>query len=183
MTSLLPNPHHSDLINEALQNIPAEGHEKWIEAYLNLLLKSFTGGLMGDFKDEKPDHIVRRLEQIPAVRFILNNHLEGIAMVHVHPLVVDELTRRAYYPVITGLSVWPRGSVPDDVERLLWKTSPPDLLHIWSPTQREPFWDTVFAELEALEAPLRTGPEDDVSLSTEYSSPTLPTPEVMALTA
>ncbi len=178
---IIPNPHHSDLINEALQDIPAAQHENWIEDYLNLLLKPFTIGLMNDFEDEKPDHIVRRLESVPAVRFTLDAAIEGVVVVQVHPLVVDEAERRAYYPVVTGLSLWQSGVMPLEVEQLLWKT-PPDAARTWTPAQREEHWASVLAALEAVEAPLRTKPEDDVERSSEYSPLALPTPEVIALT-
>lgn len=182
---VIPNPHHSDLINEALQDIPAEQHEKWIEEYLDLLLKPFTVGLMDDFEDEKPDHIVRRLENVPAVRFALEDGIEGIVVLQVHPLVVDEAERRAYYPVVTGLSLWPRGTVPSpvpqEVEKLL-RSTPPDAVRAWSPAQCEAHWNRVLMALDAAEAAFRSNPEDDVDYRGEYAPLTLPTPEVLALT-
>src|SRR5690606_37225301 len=48
---IIPNSHHSELINEALLTIPAELHEQWIESYMELMLKPFTVGLMNDFED------------------------------------------------------------------------------------------------------------------------------------
>jgi hypothetical protein len=179
---VIPNPHHSDLINEALQEISAEQHESWVEAYLDLLLKPFTVGLMNDFEDEKPDHIVRRLENVPAVRFTLAEAIEGIVIVQVHPLVVDEAERRAYYPGCDRPQLMASGTVPQQVEATL-RNTPPDAVRSWTPVQREAHWDCVMAALEASEARLRSRPEDDVDASSEYSPPALPTPEVVALSA
>lgn len=181
---IIPNPHHSDLINEALQTIPAELHEKWVEAYLALLLKPFTVGLMNDFDDEEPDHIMRRLEQVPPVRFRLDEQTQGMAIVQVYPLVVDERARHAYYPVVAGLSLWPHGEMPDDIEQLLWKSPDPVLVAAWTPEQRKAHWEKVFAALAAIEEPLHARDEVDVDSNNgdDSTPPALPTPEVIAVT-
>jgi hypothetical protein len=180
---IIPNSQHSELINEALLTIPAELHEQWVESYLELMLKPFTVGLMNDFSDQEPDHIVRRLEQVPPARFTLGGGIEGMVIVQVHPLVVDERARHAYYPVVAGLSLWPLGEMPGELEELLWKLPPAGALEGWGSAQRQAHWETIFAALAAIEAPLRTSPEEGEAIANADSTPpSLPTPEVVAVT-
>lgn len=185
---IIPSSVHSNLINEALQEIPAKQHEKWIEAYLDLLLKPFTVGLMNDFADEEEDHPMRRLENVPPVRFSLEGGVEGLAVVQVHPLVIDEVEQRAYYPVIAGLSLWPQGKVPKKISELLWKSAPADPVAGWTTKQKEAQWEKIFAALFDVESLFRSEPESSSRQrgrgegDSDYPSTPLPTPKVITLT-
>ena len=123
--------------------------EKDREAYLEKLYEPLSfGGILeatglpenAPVPDEAAARLRKKLADLPSIFFKGETDgvpFEGTLVFQFNPLVVDEDTRRAYYPVICGI-----GFTPVD------ENTPPADPATWSPQDQKGFWNQTLSGLD-----------------------------------